>query len=233
MTLGLLADARRAGGFGDDEAVLRSRAEELAKRFADAAIPGRPEIELKLRHDGQTELSVGYSDGVRAEAMLRGDGFVASSSTRWQGHSGPIDLEDMEPWEKDEEDRRRLAYEAARGKPKFRGKKYQRTVVAPPQPGAAERILVAELYTDGLIVEFTYDTGMPRAEAIEKMRDSPRPPMRIGDDLGTDYYENGRASYGGSPNSRAHFGFAPAPPPDARVLRITTDSGTVELDLQL
>jgi hypothetical protein len=87
------------------------------------------------------------------------------------------------------------------------------------------------LYGDGLVVEFTYDTGTPTEAELRSMYGPPRPPMGIEDDLGTDYYEGEQASYGGSPASLAYFTFAPAVPADARVLRITTGSGTVELDL--
>jgi hypothetical protein len=233
VVLGLLADARRAGGFGDDAAALESRAAALTERFLDpAALPGKVSATLKLRKGGRIELRVGEDKGFHASAEVREDGYVLGGGT---GRSSPavvIKPADMEPWEREEEDRRKAARQAAKGKRKFRGRRYLRTVVAPPQPWAAEWILAAQLFDDGLIVDFTYDTGEPTEEELERMHTTPRPPMRIEDDLGTDYYEGERASYGGGYNSRAYFTFAPTVPADARVLRVTTDSGTVELDLE-
>lgn len=234
VVLGLLDDARHAGGFGDDEAALVARAVELTERFLDpASLPGDISVRLKLLKGDRIEFRVGEHQGMHATAEVRGDGYVLSGSTGQSGRAVVTKPEDMEPWEREEQRRRKLAHEAAKGKPKFHGRKYLRTVVAPPQPGAVERILAAELYEDGLIVDFTYDTEVPSREDLERMRETPRPPMRIEDDLGTDYYEGERASYGGSPASLAYFTFAPSPPAAARVLRITTEGGTVELDLQL
>lgn len=233
IALALLDHTRRAGAFDEEEAALLSRAEGLAERLADTtALDDGVEIELRLRRDGLIELTVGIPDAVHAQATLRGDGFIESSSTRWQGESRSIRPENMEPWEREEERRRQLADEEARGKPKFHGNEYLRTVAAPPQPGAAERVLVAELYDDGLIVEFTYEPEPLSHAQMERGAATPRPPMRVEDDMGTGYYESGSASYGGSPASHARFGFAPAVPAGARALLITTDSGTVELDLQ-
>lgn len=234
VVLGLLDDARHAGGFGDDESALRARAAELAQRFVDpASIAGDISVWLKLLKGGRIEVRVGEDEGAHANAEVREDGYVLGGGIGRRGRVRTRKPADMEPWEREELQRRKLADEARRGKPKFDGRDYQRTVVAPPQPEAKQRILAVELYGDGLIVDFTYDTEMPTAEEIEETYITPRPPMRVEDDLGTDYYEGERASFGGGPASQAYFTFAPAVPPAARVLRITTDSGTVELDLQL
>jgi hypothetical protein len=233
VVLGLLDDARRAGGFGDDAAALEARAGALTERFVDrAALPGDISVWLKLRKGGRIELRIGEDDGVHAAAELREDGYVLSSSTGRSGTVVEVKPEDMEPWEREELERREIAHRAAKGKPKFHGRRYLRTVAAPPQAEATLRILAAELYDDGLIVDFTYDTDTPTEEELRHMRETPRPPMVIEDDLGTEYYEGERASYGGSPASLGYFTFAPAVPADARVLRITTDSGTVEIDLE-
>lgn len=230
VALGLLADARHAGGFGEDEEALASRAIALTEGFVDPdSLPGEISVSLKLRRGGRIELRIGEDDGVHATAELREDGYVLGGST---GRSGPVvevKPEEMEPWEREEHERRNLADKAAKGKPKFHGRRHLRTVAAPPQPEATLRVLAAELYDDGLIVDFTYDAKMPPREELQRMPTTPRPPMQIEDDLGTDYYEGERAGYGGS---RSHFSFAPAVPATAGFLRITTDSGTVELDLQ-
>ena len=234
VVLGLLNDARHAGGFGEDEAPLVARAVELTERFFDpASLGGDISLWLKLLKGGRIELRVGEDEGIRVTAEVREDGYVLGGGTSRAGRVVARKPEQMEPWEREERRRRKLAHEAAKGKPKFHGRKYLRTVAAPSQPDAALRILAAALYDDGLIVDFTYDTEMPSREDLERMPETPRPPMRIEDDLGTDYYEGERASYGGGPASLAYFTFAPAVPAAARVLRITTDSGTVKLDLQL
>ena len=234
VALGLIQDARRRGGFGEDEEALRSRAARLAAEFTGdtAAEPEQDPVKLELRSGGRIELSVPFDAGFREWAELREDGVVLGGGTEGPSRTRTLRTEEMKPWEK-EERRRDLARKAARGKPRFRGKRYLRTLIAPPQPGADERILAIELYADGLIVEFTYDTELPSEEHMESMLYPPRPPMRVEDDVGTDYYEGERASYGGGPGaSHSYFTFAPAVPAAARVLRITTDSGTVEVATQ-
>jgi len=235
VALSLIQDARRRGGFGEDEAALRSRAARLATEFAadTGAKPRQAPVELELRPGGRIDLSVPFDGEFREWAELREDGVVLGGGTAGPSRTRTLRTEDMKPWEKEEQEREDLARKAARGKPKFRGKRYLRTLVAPPQPGANERILAIELYADGLIVEFTYDTELPSEEQMESMFYPPRPPMRVEDDVGTDYYEGERASYGGGPGaSHSYFTFAPAVPAAARVLRITVDSGTVEVATQ-
>jgi hypothetical protein len=232
IALGLIHDARLGRGFGEDEDALRSRAAQLAAKLAGdtGAEPGRDPVEVELRSRGRIELSVPFDAGFREWAELREDGVVLGGGTAGPSRTRTLRTEDLKPWEEEEQEREDLARRAARGKPKFRGKKYLRTLAAPPQPGADERILAIELYADGLIVEFTYDTEPPSEEQMESMFYPPRPPMRIEDDLGTDYYQGERASYGGGPGvSHSYFTFAPAVPAAARVLRITTESGTVEV----
>lgn len=232
IALGLIQDARLSDGFGEDEAALQSHAVRLAEEFTGdtGADSGQDPVELTLRSGGRIELAVPFDAGFRVTAELREDGVVLGGGTSGTSRTRTLRPEEMEPWEKEEQGRQDLAREAARGKPKFRGKRYLRTLAAPPQPGADERILAIELYADGLIVEFTYDTEPPTEEQMESMFHPPRPPMRLEDDVGTDYYEGERASYGGGPGaSHSYFTFAPAVPAAARVLRITTNGGTVEV----
>jgi len=229
VALGLIQDARHRGGFGADETSLQARAASLATKLGK----GRAEAEVKLRRGGRIDLTVTLDAGFHAWAELRDDGVVLSGG--WGGPSREWTLrpEDMTPEELEQERREELAREAARAKPKFRGKRYLRTLTAAPQPGAAEQILAVELYADGLIVEFTYDTELRSAEQMERSFFTRRPPMWVEDDVGTDYYEGERAGYGGGPVSHSHFTFAPAVPAAASVLRITTDSGRVEIATRL
>jgi hypothetical protein len=55
------------------------------------------------------------------------------------------------------------------------------------------------------------------------------PAIRVEDDLGTEYFEGGGG--GGVCVSHSSRGFAPAPPPEARVLRVTAGAEIVEFDL--
>lgn len=232
IALGLVQHARLHGGFDAEEEALRSRADQLAAELGGnpGAGPGEDPVELELRSGGRIQLSVPFDGGYREHAELREDGFVLGGSTEGPTQTWTRRREEMEPWEQEEERRRDLAREAARGKPKFRGKGYQRTLAAPPQPGADARVLAVELYADGLIVDFTYEGGFAIENPLESWRD-PRPPMGVEDDLGTEYYEGERASYGPA-SPYCYFTFGPAVPAAARVLRITTDSGTVEVATQ-
>jgi hypothetical protein len=235
VVLGLVGEARQADGFGDDETALRSRAKDLVEQFVDReATPAGASVHLDLLPRDRIEIRIEDPRGLHAGAQVRGDGFVLGSSTgRFsRGEAVTIDPADLEPWEREEMRRQDLADKARRGKARFIGRDYRRTLVAPPQPDAALRVLAAALYGDGLLVEFTYDTEEPTKAQMESQYFPPRPAMRIEDDLGTKYYAGERASYGGSPASLGYFTFAPAVPAAARVLRITTDSGAVEIDLQ-
>jgi hypothetical protein len=239
VVLGLLDDARRRGGFGEDEKALTARATELAVRLAanSGAKPDLPEVELKLRSGGRIEIEVRLADGVHAHAGLREDGYVLSGGTGGPEQSwGPIDLSDLTDKERAAKERQDRAYELSRGKPAFRRKRYDRTIAAPTQPTATVRILAAGFYADGLVVHYTYD--VPELTDEELLREAERPyadapPLiSIADDLGTDYYESGGASYGGGPGaSHSHQGFAPAVSATATVLHVTTDDGTVDIPL--
>ena len=236
IALRLIQDARFHGGFGEDEEPLLSRAADLAEELGgdpDAEAEGGF-VELELRSGGRIELVVPFGDGFRVSAELREDGVVLGGGTSEPSITRTLRPEEMKPWEKEEHDRREAAREAAREKPKFRGERYLQTLAASPQPGSRERILAIQLYDDGLIIEFSYDTDPPTEEQMESMFYPPRPPMRVEDDVGTDYCEASEgASYGGGPGvSHSHFTFAPALPEAASLLRITTDSGMVEIPIQ-
>jgi hypothetical protein len=218
VALTLVAEAR-GHGF-DDEKALLARAKELAKG-----------ARLTLNSKGVIDLSVPCGKGIRATASLRGDGVVLGGGTSGPTRTSTRKRSEFTPEELEEEHRLELAKAARRGKPSFKGIDYLRTVVAAPQPDADLVVVAVEIYEDGFYVDFTYDNEVdPEREAAEPWRD-PKPPMTVEDDLGTDYYEGARATFSGSPVSNSTFNFAPTSPAAATVLRITTDSGTVELDL--
>jgi hypothetical protein len=59
-----------------------------------------------------------------------------------------------------------------------------------------------------------------------------KPEIALADDVGTEYFESGGGGWGGGVRvSHSSQGFAPAPPPEARLARITVNGETVELDL--
>lgn len=93
---------------------------------------------------------------------------------------------------------------------------------------------MAELFDDGLVVHYTFDQA---AESIESIMSTELSEgleagsgFRVEDDLGTGYYENGGGG-GGVQVVHGAFAFVPAVPPAARMLRISSRSGTVELPL--
>ncbi len=220
VALALVADARRGGGF-DDEAALLARARELA-----------PKAKLTLRPGGLIELSVPCGKGFTANAEVREDGVVLGGGTGGPTRTRTRRPEEFSPQEHEERRRYEEAEEARRGKPKFHGRRHLRTLAAPAQPEAGLRTLAIEIFEDGFYVDFTYDNDFdPEPLDEEPWLEDPKPEMRLADDLGTDYYEGRTSSHGGSPVSNSTFNFAPTPPAEATVLRITTDSGTVELDL--
>jgi hypothetical protein len=184
--------------------------------------------------EGPATIEVPTGEGDRQlHATLRSDGVVVSDGSSGPSRRWIVRPEEMSPEEREDRRRHKLAQEARRGKPKFEGVGYRRTVLAPPQPGAKLRVLAVEIFEDGFYVDFTYDAQMPKAEDVDRGRPPyrPKPQMDVADDVDTDYYEGERANLGGGPAAFATFNFSPTPPSDATVLRITTDSGTVGLDL--
>jgi hypothetical protein len=184
--------------------------------------------------EGLAQIEVPFGeDGWRMRATLRADGVVVNDGTSGPARHWTVRPEEFTPEQREEARRRDLAREARRGKPKFKGVGYRRTVVAPPQPGAPLHVLAVQIFDDGFYVDFTFNVEVPTREELEG--DGPPrdryPPIDIEDDVGTAYYEGEQSALGGSQPSISTFNFSPTPPADATLLRITTDSGTIELDL--
>jgi hypothetical protein len=183
---------------------------------------GRARIEIPVAETGR-----------RLNATLRADGVVLRDTISGPSRSWVVRPEEMSPEELEERRCRDRAAEARQGKPKFEGIDYRRTVVAPPQPGAPIRVLAIEIFADGFYVDFTYEGVVPDPRQIESGRPphTPKPPMDVADDAGTTYYEGERANFGGGPTAFATYNFSPTPPAEATTLCITTEGGTVDLDL--
>jgi hypothetical protein len=241
VALVLLAEARRRGGFGEAEA-LAARAVELSVEMGgDALSPGPdpPTVTAHLDRPDRIGLSTATDRHASVFASLGFDGILYE-----EGGSVGVSVEDrIEPEELDEEQREALARLQEEWKKRrerslrFTASRFVRAIAAPPQPGAAVQVLAVQLFEDGFYVDSTFDKEerdrRDRGSAISGLLRESGSDVRVEDDLGTEYVASGSGSAGGVRVCRATRGFAPAPPAAARVLRITTDSGTVELDLQL
>lgn len=239
VALVLLAEARRRGDFGDPEA-LAARAAELAEEMGDgvpAPHPDRPALTVSLERPDRIGLSSVTGKHSSIFASLGFDGIIYEA-----GFSAGVSFEDrIEPEELDEEQREALArlHEESQKRRasglRFTASRFVRAIAAPPQPRAAVRILAVQLFEDGFYIDSTFDKEPEPADGRDPIAGLLRggaSDVRVADDLGTEYLACDSRS-GGVLVCRATHGFAPAVPTDARTLRITTDSGTVELDLQL
>lgn len=149
----------------------------------------------------------------------------------------PVEPEDPAPEERAKLERRRAEWHAEMERRQlFTATRFVRAVAAPPQPGAAVPIHAVELFEDGFYVEFSYDREPPDLDpettAEQLFASHPDPEISVEDDLGTEYFESGGGSGGGVRVFHSSRGFTPAPPPGARVLRVTAGGATVELDLR-
>jgi hypothetical protein len=242
VALILLAEARRRGDFGDAEG-LAARASELTAELSGGASspnPDRPLLQADLDQPDRVDLSIATGDSSASFQSLGFDGILYEAGTSVGVRAVPIDEDALSEEQKAAMERRRAEWQERMERTRqFTASDYRRTIVAPPQPGADLVILAAVLFADGFYVEHTEDQDPPSPEerdeeatmdAFLALRDGSA--MQVEDDLGTEYFPSGAGGSGGVRVIRSSTGFAPAPPAAARVLRITTDSGTVELDLQ-
>jgi hypothetical protein len=218
---------------GDEPAGREARLERnrIALRLIAAARRGDTS---EFGEEGLARIKVPFGeDGWRMRATLRADGVVVGDGTSGPARHWTVRPEEFTPEQREEARRRDLAREARRGKPKFKGVGYRRTVVAPPQPGAPLHVLAVQIFDDGFYVDFTFNVEVPTREDLEG--DGPPrdryPPIDIEDDVGTVYYEGEQSALGGSQPSISTFNFSPTPPAGATVLRNTTEADTIELDL--
>jgi hypothetical protein len=147
-----------------------------------------------------------------------------------------VDPRELSAAERADLERRQAEWEARHERlGRFTATRFVRAVAAPPQPGAEVRVLAVMLYGDGFYVDHTYATEPatfdPEMTAEQFLAREQEPEIRVEDDLGTEYFESGGGGGGGVRVSHSSRGFAPAPPPDARLLRVIAGGRTVELDL--
>jgi hypothetical protein len=242
VALTLLGEARLRGDFGE-EAALAARAATMAAEFNDGAPspdPQRPPVEAGLLRPDRISLSAPFGERSSVVESLSLDGILFDGGT-----VGGVTLKQVEPKELSLEERADLERRQAEWRAeqecrqRFTATRFVRSVAAPSQPGVTVPILAVELFADGFYVDYTHDTAPPTLDlemtAEQFFAREKHPEVKVEDDLGTGYFESGGGGGGdgGVRVSHSSRGFAPAPPPDARVLRITADDATVELDLQL
>lgn len=239
VALALLGEARLRGDFGE-EAALAERAAALGAELnggVPSPDPERPPVEAGLLRPDRISLSAPFREHSSVVESLRLDGILFDGGTVSGYASMRVEPEELSPEERADLERRQAERRAEmERRQRFTATRFVRSVAAPPQPGAAVPILAVELFEDGFYVELTYDTEPPTSDlemtAERFFRREKDPEVRVEDDLGTEYFESGRGGRGGARVFHSSRGFAPAPPPDARVLRITAGGAAVELDLQ-
>jgi hypothetical protein len=240
VALALLGEARLRRDFGE-EAALAERAATLAAELnggAPSPGPQRPSVQASLLRPDRISLSAPFRERSSVVESLRLDGILFDGGTVASVTSKRVEPEALSPEERADLERRQAEWLAEqKRRQRFTATRFVRSVAAPSQPGVTVPILAVELFEDGFYVDYTYDKEPPTLDleltAEQFFAREEDPEVKVEDDLGTEYFESGGGGGGGVRVSHSSRGFAPAPPPDAHVLRITADGETVELDLQL
>ena len=239
VALALLGEARMRGSFGE-EAALAERAATLATEpnsGAPSPDPQRPAVQASLLRPDRISLSASFRESSSVVESLRLDGILFDGGTVSSVTSKRVETEELSLEERADLERRQAEWLAEQERrQRFTAARFVRSVAAPSQPGVTVPILAVELFEDGFYVDYTYDTEPPTFDlemtAEQFFAGEKDPEVKVEDDLGTGYFESGGGGGGGVHVFHSSRGFAPAPPPDARVLRITAGGATVELDLQ-
>jgi hypothetical protein len=242
VALRLLGEARLRGDFGGDEK-LAQRAVAIADEITGGAPsphPRRPVIEASLIRPDRISLSAPFDSSSSTAWSLMVDGSLYGGMT--VTGDGFVEAEEPEELSEEEEAERerlqaewRVRTERIR---QFTAARFVRALTPPSQPGSSRPILAVLLYENGFYVESTYDKDAPTfdpemdARQFFAVQRGEEPMITVTDDVGSEYFESGGGGSGGVRRSHASLGFAPAPPPAARVLRVTTDDTTVELPLR-
>jgi hypothetical protein len=246
VALRLLGDARRRGDFGDEEE-LAERAVAIADELTGGAPspdPRRAVVEVGLIRPDRISLSAPFERSSAVTERLMLDGTLYGGGT--VSGFGFVKAEPREPSEEEkaELERRRAEWQALMERQQqFTATRFIRAIVPRPRPDSTMPILAVLLFEDGFYVETTYDKDAPApfdaedlenmtAERFFAMRRDDKPEITVADDIGTKYFESGGGGWGGGVRvSHSSQGFAPAPPPSARVLRVAAGDDTVELDV--
>lgn len=197
-------------------------------------------IEASLIRPDRISLSAPFDSSSSTAWSLMLDGTLYGGATvTGYGFVKAEEPEELSEEEKAERERFRAEWQVRTERSRqFTATRFVRALTPPTQPGSPWPILAALLYEDGFYVESTYDTDAPTfdpemdARQFFAMRRGEEPAITVTDDVGAEYFASGGGGSGGVQVSHASQGFAPAPPPTARVLRISTDDTTVELPLR-
>jgi hypothetical protein len=242
VALQLLGVARLRGNFGEGKEI-NARAAEIADVLtADVppTDPRRPAIQATVVRGDRIFLQASFDASSATAWSLMLDGTLYNGTTI-TGFGSAI----PDPGAPSEGESVRLEPRGggfrdrtARSR-QFTASRFVRALAPPPQRRSETPVLAVLLYEDGLWVETTHDHA-PRepsnlggdAEWLLPIPDSARPAIRVTDDLGTEYLESGGRLGGGVKVQHSSQGFAPAPPPDARLLRVTIDDRSFEMELR-
>jgi hypothetical protein len=228
----LIDDARRGDGFETDEAKLTARVNKIledlgagAPNSAEAPVQATPEDRERVL------LTAPTGKGTSTSSLLRVDGVLLKGYSSITVSLEETETTELSPEQEEELRRAQERFEAQMRLPRFEGKRFLRALTADPRPGSAVQILAVELFDDGLAVHYTHDQS-PESIESDRMLEAFEPwaGVRVEDDLGTEYHGNGGGG-GGVKVVHGATGFAPAVPDAARVLRISSRSGSVELPL--
>lgn len=238
----LLGEARLRGDFGE-EAELAERAATLADELTGGAPspdPRRASVEVGLIRPDLISLAASFSkDSVTTWSLMLDGTLYDGGGTVGFATAVKVDPQELSAEERADLERRQAEWQAEHERQRqFTATRFVRAVAAPPQPGASVPVLAILLYEDGFYVENTYGQEPPTfdpemdAEQFFALRRQEKPEIAVEDDVGTEYFESGGGGWGGDARvSHSSFGFAPAPPPEAGLLRINANGETVELDL--
>jgi len=242
VALRLLGEARLRGDFGD-EAQVAEQAATLADELSGGAAspdPRRAHLEVDLIRPARISLAASFREDSATTESLMLDGTLYDGGAVGFTTAVRVDPQELSAEDRADLERRQAEWQAElEREQQFTATRFLRAVAAPQQPGATTPILAVLLYEDGFYVENTYGkeplTFEPdmNAEQFFALHSEEKHEIAVKDDIGTEYFESGGGGWGGGVRvSHSSFGFAPAPPPDARLLRISANGETVELDLR-
>ncbi len=234
VALALLDDARRRGAFETDAKALAARTAELEAEFTESRTEWNSDSEPTVQASPVTaeeiNLSTTAGDLVVRFASLRLDGVLHRGGVAFGVSLDAVSEAELSPSELEQV----TQLEAEPGMPpKFRGGRFRGAVPAPLQPGSEIQILATELFDDGLIVHASFNREAESLEDAGSIRLSWRPgtDLSVEDDIGTEYHAMVSSEGGGAQVAHQSVVFAPAVPADARVLRVISRKGAVELAL--
>jgi hypothetical protein len=239
VALRLLGEARLRGDFGN-QADLAERAATLADEMTGGTPspdPRRAPVEAELLRPDRISLAAPFKDGGATTWSLMLDGTLFGGRTVGSVTFAEVDPQASSPEEVAELERLQAEWQAQHERLlQFTATRFVRAVTAPPQPSAEVHVLAALLYEDGFYIELTHDTE-PASDVLEMtagqfFTGGIDPEVKVEDDLGTEYFESGGGGGGGVRVWHSSRGFAPAPPPEARLLQIKAGGETSELDLR-